>query len=100
MILVTAQEIQKLVDNAYLQGMHEAFIRIGQAHADEISKLDKKVLDGDTLTDDEVAEVRNSSIFTAKLTRLENEMVSDVKKRIAERKSSEKGDHSDDVTNI
>ena len=92
---MTAQEIQKLVDNAYLQGMHEAFIRIGQAHADEISKLDKKVLDGD-----EVAEVRNSSIFTAKLTRLENEMVSDVKKRIAERKSSEKGDHSDDVTNI
>ena len=56
---MTAQEIQKLVDNAYLQGMHEAFIRIGQAHADEISKLDKKVLDGEALTDDEVAEVRN-----------------------------------------
>lgn len=83
---MTVQEIQQLVDNAYMQGLHEAFVRIIQAHTEDISKLDKKVLDGEALSDDELAKVHNSSMFIAKLTHLENDMVSDIKKHIAERK--------------
>lgn len=96
------EEIQKLVDNAYLQGMHEAFVRISQAHADSISKLDKKVFAGKTLTNDEVAQIRNSSVVMAKLVNLENKMTLDIKQRISERnvENGKGGKHRYDVPDV